>query len=81
MSHMFSNCYQLKSLDLSGFTMESATNITYMFNNTPKLEYINLINSKPIDNIKITNLFKGTTKNLVICTESDIISQQKNISN
>jgi len=81
MSHMFSNCYQLKSLDLSGFTMESATNITYMFNNTPKLEYINLINSKPIDNIKITNLFKGTSKNLVICTKSDIISQQKNISN
>jgi len=81
MSHMFSNGFKLQSLDLSGFTMEEAINITYMFNNTPNLEYINLKNSNPRGNIIITNLFIGTSKNLVICTESDIIIQQKNISN
>ena len=60
--------------------MESIKNITYMFNNTPKLEFINLSNANPKDNIKINNIFIGTPKNLVICTKSDIISQQINIS-
>ena len=78
MSHMFYNCYKLKSLDLSGFTMEGAVNITYMFKNNSALEYINLSNSNPRDNIIITKLFEGTSKNLVFCTESDIISQHKN---
>ena len=81
MSYMFSNNKELTSLDLSSFTMESAINIIYMFNNTPKLEYINLINANPNKNIKINNIFKGTSQNLVICTESQIISQQINISN
>ena len=80
MDYMFSNDYLLTSLDLSSFTMESAYNITYMFNNTPKLEFINLSNSKPNDDIKISNIFIGTPKNLVICAESDIISQQKIIN-
>ena len=80
MSHMFYSCRKLKSLDLSSFTMEGATNITYMFGDTPNLEYINLINSNPRENIIITNLFLGTSKNLVVCTDSGVISQQKNVS-
>ena len=79
MDYMFSNGFLLTSLDLSSFTMESIKDITYMFNNTPKLEFINLSNSKPNDNIKISNIFIGTSKNLVICSESEIISRQINI--
>ena len=70
---MFFNCYKLNSLDLSSFTMESAYNITHMFGGAPMLEYINLINSNPKENSLINNFFQGTSKNLVICTESDII--------
>ena len=73
---MFSNCFQLSSVDLSSFTMENINNIAYMFNNTPKLEYINLTNAKPKQNIQIDNIFIGTSKNLVICTESEVLSQK-----
>ena len=79
MDYMFSNGFLLTSLDLSSFTMESATNISLMFNNTPILEFINLANAKPNDNIIISDIFKDTPKNLVICTESEIISSKKNI--
>ena len=80
MSHMFFNCKVLKSLDLSSFSMEGATNITYMFRDNPKLEFINFSNSHPNENIIITGLFQGTSKNLVICSDSEVISRQTNIS-
>ena len=76
MQYIFSNCFQLSSVDLSSFTMENINNIAYMFNNTPKLEYINLTNAKPKQNIQIDNIFIGTSKNLVICTESEALSQK-----
>ena len=76
---MFFNCKVLKSLDLSSFSMEGATNITYMFRDNPKLEFINFSNSHPNENIIITGLFQGTSKNLVICSDSEVISRQRNI--
>ena len=75
MTYMFSNNFNLTSLDLSSFTMDEITDITYMFTNTPKLEFINLTNAKPKGNILISNIFKGMQKNLVICTDSEIITQ------
>ena len=76
MDYMFSNGFSLRFLDLSSFTMEKMSDITYMFNNTPNLEFINLTNAKPNQNIKINEIFKGTPKNLIICTNSEVISQK-----
>ena len=81
MNDMFLNSYKLTSLDLSSFTMESVTNISYMFNNAANLEYINLSNSKPFEKVIIINIFKDTSKNLVICTKSTVVARQINNCN
>ena len=75
MKYMFSDCLLLSSLDLSNFDMQSVKDTIYMFKNCPNLEYINLKNASPKENAKTTYMFLDTQKNLVVCTESEIISQ------
>jgi len=75
MKYMFSDCLLLSSLDLSNFDMQSVKDTIYMFKNCPNLEYINLKNASPKENARTTYMFKDTQKNLVVCTESEIISQ------
>ena len=77
MSQMFYKSSKLKYLDLSGFTMDAAIKIDEMFSFANELEYINLNNSTPNEGTSMTNLFQSTSKNLVICTKSDVISHQK----
>ena len=63
--------------------MDSVENIISMFSGCKNLENVNLINSNPNPtNIKtnFNNLFKGTPNNIVVCTESSIITQEFNPS-
>ena len=76
MSYMFYNTYKMKTLDISGFSMEGVINLTYMFRNNSALEYINLNHSNPKSDVLIEGIFQGTSKNLVICTQSEVISQK-----
>ena len=83
MNNMFTNCILLTSLDLSNFNMDSVENIISMFSGCKNLENVNIINSNPNPtNIKtnFNNLFKGTPNNIVVCTESSIITQEFNPS-
>ena len=75
---MFSNCKSLSYLNLSNFNMDIIEDIHLIFEGCTNLEYINLFNSNPnISNLKMSeNIFQGTSKNLVICTGSNIISQK-----
>ena len=71
MGFMFSNCSSLVSLDLSNFDTSKANYMSHMFYCCEKLEYINLNNSKTKENAKFDQIFSGTTKNLVVCIQSD----------
>ena len=73
MHNMFSGCKSLISINLSNFNMNSVNNISNMFSNCSSLEYINLKNSNPDISISENTIFSETAKNLVICTESQIL--------
>ena len=72
MDYMFDGCLGLKILDISNFNIPKVINVTNMFGNCGKLEYINIYKyeSNTILENNYYNLFKDTSKNLVICTEN-----------
>ena len=53
MGNMFSNCYNLTSLDLSSFNTSKVTNMKYMFNNCNRLTSLDLSN---FNTSKVTNM-------------------------
>ena len=73
MNDMFYNCILITSLNLSNFNMENINNINNMFYNCLNSEYINLKNSNP-GSINKKDIFFNTSQNLLVCTESEIIS-------
>ena len=76
MNNMFSNCHSLTSLDLSNFETQNLENTDYMFYNCSKLEYLN-IKAFIFGNITTYNeIFYLTPKNMVICTQDNIIKQE-----
>ena len=59
------------SLDLSSFYISSAKDISYMFHNCIKLEYLNIMTFH--SNIgNYTNMFLGTSEYLIYCIRSNI---------
>ena len=71
-SGMFRGCSSLTSLDLSNFRTDNLNeDVSYLFYDCPKLEYINIKNAKfnPINQL----YFISTQKNLVFCSEDDRI--------
>ena len=75
MTSMFENSKSLLMLDLSNFNTSRVYFMAKLFYNCENLEYINLKNSYS-DNTKTINLkeaFTGTAKNLVLCTDNDIL--------
>ena len=53
MSYMFSGCYSLQSLDLSGFNTENVTNMDSMFSGCSNLQELNL---SSFNTEKVTNM-------------------------
>ena len=61
---MFSECQELLALDISNFNFEKIENSNDIFNGLTNLTYINLFNSKNINNINISELMNLT---LIVC--------------
>ena len=57
MHKMFSNCYELESLDLSNFDTSNVNNMGYMFFECNKLKYLNLSNFSISDKTKTIKMF------------------------
>ena len=65
-SSLFENCYSLKSLDLSNFTMLKAANLVSMFKNCYALTSVDLSNFDTSNLILMTSMFEncGSLKSL-----------------
>ena len=69
MGPMFTNCYSLQSLDLSGFNTSSVTNMSYMFNSCSSLQSLDLSQTVLSAITTITNFanFTNGTISLIKC--------------
>lgn len=61
-SRMFRDCYNLTSIDISGFDTSSATNISFMFGSCQKLASLDLSNFDTSNVGVIASMFKGCSK-------------------
>ena len=77
---MFTNCINLKSIDLSSFNSSKVTNTGFMFYNCPSLEFINFssFNTENVDNMNC--MFYGCSKLKSINLSSFITSKVYNIN-
>ena len=75
--YMFKNSISLKYLNLSNFNLEKVNRMENMFENCKNIEYINFGNTNINNNLENRdNIFLGTSKNFIICTQSSLLISQ-----
>ena len=69
MYSMFNGCNSLHSLILCNFNISQVKEMIYMFNGCSSLEYLNFENAKMNISCNYSNIFNGTSDNLIICSK------------
>ena len=74
-SYIFSGCVSLTSIDFHNLNIASIPYMENMFYNCDNLGYLNLKNFVPNSNLDL-NFLSGTSKNLVIYTTNEILTNK-----